>query len=68
MTKLEQLKASQGYLLSAATCRTCKHFMSDKEMIKGVYGGEYTKEKNKRCSLGGFKVKVTATCNEWDQK
>jgi hypothetical protein len=68
MTKLEQLKASQGYRLSAATCRTCKHFTSDKETRKGYFGGEYTKEKNKRCRLGGFKVKVTATCLKWEEK
>lgn len=68
MTKLEQTKASQGYRLSAATCRTCKHFASDIAKLRGTYGGQYTEEKNKRCGLGGFAVKVTATCLKWEEK
>lgn len=68
MTKLEQIKAAQGYRLSAATCRTCKRFDSDKETLKNFWGETYIKEKNKRCSLGGFKVKVTATCLKWEEK
>lgn len=67
MSKTERIKAEQGYKLNANTCRTCKHFTSQEVLMKGAFS-EWVQEKNKRCGIGGFAVKVTATCLRWEEK
>jgi len=48
-------------------CYNCGRYLSDKTEQRN-YGGEpsgYIIEKNLRCSIGGFAIKKTATCDIW---
>lgn len=66
-----------------ATCGNCKHMTKDmalsgwmvKENAKSaergcqqLYGDGYKREKNLRCSVGGFAVKKTAACSCFERK
>ena len=61
MTKVEEVKYSQGYLEESDRCGNCAHFTSDKSTIDNGYG-PYTTEKKLRCSVGGFKIKKNGGC------
>lgn len=61
-SKIEQAKQQQGWQKTPKTCVNCKHFSSEKQDIKGVYGN-YTEEKNLRCTIGGFKVGKSNVCD-----
>lgn len=68
MSKQSDAKAAQGYRLEASTCSNCHHYRSDLiEKSYGAFNGlhTWTEEKNKRCSIGLFAVKKTATCDRW---
>jgi hypothetical protein len=66
MSKQSEAKQKQGYdkKPKSRVCSNCRHYMSDFITQKNLYG-DYEEEKNKRCGLGGFAVKKTATCNEF---
>jgi hypothetical protein len=61
MSKQSEAKERQGFRKKPewAICSGCEYFTWD-EVHK--YPG-YIQEKNVRCSLGGFKVGKTDTCN-----
>lgn len=44
-------------------CSRCHYYSS--EMVPSEWNPEYVDERNKRCSLGGFAVKKTASCAEF---
>jgi hypothetical protein len=77
-SKQEQTKTAQGYRTVPQNCGNCQHHSSEKKLPKwmerrnqdlgpraafslDIYGAE----RNHRCTLGGFAVKVTATCESW---
>jgi hypothetical protein len=63
MSKQSDEKVAQGYRQEPACCRTCKHYSSEFVELPGWSHGEtYTKEKNKRCAIGGFAIQATAHC------
>ena len=66
MSKQSEAKINQGYNDKPIprTCGNCARYES--EFVVDNYFGEYTQEKNKRCGLGGFAVKKTATCLKWE--
>lgn len=63
-SKTQIQKAQQGYVEKPlpAQCSTCDHYTSDHVKPRGMWS-KWTVEKNKRCGLGGFAVRKTATCN-----
>jgi hypothetical protein len=67
MSKQSEAKAKQGYTTDMMICGNCVHFKSVQEPMQGY--PQFTVERNKRCGIGGFAVKKTATCNEfeWDK-
>lgn len=67
MSKQAKAKENQGYESKPHPhiCATCVHFTSEIEKHQSVFG-DYTKERNRRCGLGGFAVKKTATCRMWE--
>ena len=68
MSKQSKAKEEQGYEAKPIfnMCSNCKHFKS--EMItEQTSFGDYTKETNIHCSLGGFAVKKQGTCNKHEQ-
>ena len=69
MSKQSEAKARQRYVEKPiqSVCSNCEHFRSNKEPFDGVFG-EWTRESNLRCTLGGFAVKKTATCDCWRVK
>lgn len=71
MSKQSEAKKSQGYDHKPVprTCGTCLHYKCAVEVSPGVYKGTTVhNESDKRCSLGGFAVKKTATCNNYEAK
>lgn len=62
MSKQSEAKQAQGYKKNPDTCSNCAHFQS--EIVNHTeYYGDWIKEKNKRCSVGGFAVGKNSTCN-----
>jgi hypothetical protein len=67
-TKLEEKKASIGYIVSdPPSCGSCENFSSRKETRKGMYG-IWAVEKGLRCELHGFATKKMAYCNDFKRK
>lgn len=82
MSKQSENKAAQGYTTEMRTCATCAHYKSEiapppwisEEKAKSPDVSCHTKyeiehwgvEKKKRCGIGGFAVKKTATCNLYE--
>jgi len=64
MSSQSDAKDKQRYVekLIPNVCSNCLHYRSVIDTHKGVYGGEWKSEKNRRCAIGGFSVKKTATC------
>lgn len=69
MSKQSDAKRNQGYndMPIPRTCGNCAKYESELITLKHAFG-EYTQEKNKRCGLGGFAVKKTATCEKWESQ
>lgn len=71
MSKQSEAKLKQNYNPKPVprVCMNCEHYLSDMVKVTGQYSvNYYIEEKNKRCGLGEFAVKKTATCNEWRPK
>ena len=69
MSKQSDAKAIQNYTVKpfVKTCGNCKHFAFEVIVHKGEpYYPNVTEDRNLRCSLGGFKVKKTALCQDWE--
>jgi len=69
MSKQSEAKLNQGYNENhiPKTCPNCARYESEFVVHKHAFG-EYTQEKSKRCGIGGFAVKKTATCLMWAWK
>lgn len=69
MSKQSEAKKAQGHVVKPAwpVCGNCRHFTCTTETISNVYTGSWTKESDKRCTLGGFATGKAATCkkHEW---
>lgn len=66
MSKQSKAKEAQNYRETSDMCGNCKHYRSELvEKSYEAYDGmqTWTEEKSKRCGLGGFSVKKTATCD-----
>lgn len=66
MSKVSDLKVACGYVDKAlpVVCMNCNNFTSTQDRKKGVFGGEYTVESEKRCAKYGFAVKKMAVCDD----
>ncbi len=67
MSKQSEAKKAQNYRENADTCANCANYQS--ELIEKKYDGYngilvWTEEKGKRCTVGEFAVKKTATCDQ----
>ncbi|WP_176077464.1 hypothetical protein [Burkholderia dolosa] len=67
MSKVSEAKAAQGWRKKPDTCADCKHFTSERE-VERAWGIEFIRERNLRCSLGGFKTGKTNTCDRFSAK
>ena len=65
MNKIQVKRLEQGYREKPEwpVCKNCMFYRCQKTTVDGAYGGEYVIEKDKHCSLAGFTVKLTATCD-----
>lgn len=77
MSKQSEAKAAQGYTTEKHNCGNCACLEFDMKvpnwMVKqGGYSEAFLKrnahETNRRCGLGGFAIKKTATCQQWRAK
>jgi hypothetical protein len=70
MSKIKEAKIRQGYTEhpEQKECGNCQNYTSVIVNNTGVFGGSYTTEKNKRCTIGHFSVMKTAICNLWDKQ
>lgn len=71
MSKQSDAKALQNYTEKpfVKMCGNCKHFTFESVVSHTTWSGNvYMKEMNLRCSIGGFKVKKTAVCQDWEAK
>ncbi len=69
MSKQSNAKIEQNYNPnpSPKICSTCTNYQSD-FVERTEYGQTWTDEKNKRCGIGGFAIKKTATCDRHEFK
>ena len=66
MGKFDDVKAAQGYRETADTCSNCRNYSSF--FVEKKYGVDFwTEETRKRCKLGGFAIKKTATCDKHER-
>ena len=67
MSKQSEAKLNQGYNENPIprTCGNCAKYESEFVDLSPPYQ-QYMQEKNKRCGLGGFAVKKTATCDKFE--
>lgn len=67
MSKQSDRKLAQGYNENPVprTCSTCEKYQSEFVTDNGCFGNSWKTEKNKKCEIGGFAVKKTATCRLW---
>lgn len=63
LSKISKTKNEQGWRKKCPNCANCKSFTMDVEKIVGRYG-TFEKEKNKRCSIGGFAVGKSNWCEK----
>lgn len=78
MSKQSDAKKEQGYIEKPVnkTCSNCINFVFDIDIPQWAKDSGYTieshphyaGESNKRCFLGGFAAKKTATCKYWGSK
>lgn len=63
MSKQSKAKEDQGYQDKPVfpMCSNCQHFNIEIATIETRYGN-YTKEQNIRCTIGGFAVKKQGNC------
>ena len=69
MSKQSDAKAAQGYEPKpiVRNCGSCAHFKCEIEVLKGYFAWSDPREieRNKRCGIGSFAIKKTATCALW---
>jgi hypothetical protein len=68
MSKQSEAKVFQGYVVKPKkNCANCVSYRSDFIQRSWIRHKSYD-EKNKLCSIGGFAVQKTATCDLWAGK
>ena len=69
MSKQSEVKQRQGYQdkPEKRQCSVCQHYRSTKieHPASTMFLIAWTEEKDIHCGLGGFKVKKTAICNQY---
>jgi hypothetical protein len=70
MSKQSDAKAAQEYSEITPTCKNCVNYTSDITTHEPSFswGQPYATEKNRRCAVGGFAVKTTASCKLWAER
>ncbi len=68
MSKQSDAKEAQQYNEKPIphVCSNCLNYRSVVTTNKGIFGGSYQTEKNRRCAIGGFAVKKTASCDAFN--
>lgn len=77
MSKVEKAKAEQGYRMEPANCKNCANRTFDRFLPGWIAGSRHDKdgirekymlETKQRCGIGGFAIKLTATCERWTRQ
>lgn len=63
-SKQAAAKEAQGFRKESPRCGNCAHFRLEKYREVTRYGS-FNRERNLRCSLGGFKVGKSNYCHLW---
>lgn len=67
-SKVQIQKAQQGYVEEGPKCSTCTNYTSEMVKVTSYWRDTWTKEKNRRCGIGGFVVKKQAYCKSYAPK
>ena len=67
MSKVTEAKKKQGYVSQPRSCGTCSRVRFDLVEVAKPYLGLMIENKNIRCEIGGFAVKVNSSCDEYDK-
>jgi len=69
MSKQSEAKKNQEHVVKPVwpVCGNCRHFTSEMVKTNGYYG-DFTEEKGKMCTLGGFATGKAATCKMHEPK
>lgn len=69
MSKQSEAKAAQNYRRELDKCEGCAHFQKEFEEYPDYWDKSktWTKDKNLRCGIGGFKVHKTAVCDRFER-
>lgn len=78
MSKVEAAKAEQGYRMEPANCKNCANRQCERSLPEWMVGNsrydkdgireKYMRETKQRCGIGGFAIKLTATCERWSKQ
>ena len=68
-SKIAIAKLEQGYIEKplSVCCGACKHYQS-KMTVRLATFSSWTDETERRCGMGGFKVKKTARCDRFEAR
>ena len=66
--KIKEAKISQGYTPKQVKCSVCAHYESEFVEKPTGWGPTFTVEQKKRCGIGKFDVKSSASCNLFARK
>lgn len=67
----------QGYRVKRQVCSNCRFYQTHREPAEWalkLYPGDVARQqanlvdRGKRCGLGNFSVKASATCNKWEKQ
>ena len=64
MSKQSEAKESQKWQKKPPCCEQCKHFTFNKKIVYG----NYSVDKDLRCSIGTFKTGKMSWCLKFEQK
>ena len=70
-SKQSQAKTEQGYIKKPTwpVCGNCANYTSESVTEPSAFGfGEWAREINVRCTIGGFKVGKLGTCKRHTEK
>lgn len=78
VSKVEIAKTEQGYRMEPSNCKTCANRQYERALPEWMVGNsrydkdgireQHMREARQRCGIGGFAIKLSATCERWSKQ